>query len=194
VADSVDIALFESAIQAQVVAGTGLADGQVVLRDQNARAPAGTYLTVATDGPITVGGPKSVYQSYDATKPLGQEVGLTVQGPAEMRVSVQGYTGATVGDANAQALLQQLRMYLQLPTTRDLLHLAGISVIDFGQVRRIPAVFGSAMEGRAILELRCYVNESATARTGYISQVGGAVPNADGSWTPPSGGPVGAIS
>lgn len=194
-ADSVDIKLFEDAIRAAVLAGSGLTDGQVIFRDQYADAPAGEYVTVATDGPETIGWQKAVSQSFDAGQ-VGQEVGLSMQGPAEMRVALQGYSGPTTGDGNAQATLQKVKMYLQTPSARAVLNAAGIGIFDFGKVQRIPRVYGASMEGRASLELRCYVNESVVDRAGYITQVDGGAPDTPpaAGWTPPGSGPTGTFS
>jgi len=186
---------FDSALMTQIVAATAalLPDGQaqVVFANQNARAPNEDYVTVKPDGPFSVGTGKALVESYDNTQPQGQEVGKTYQGPAEMRLSIQAFT---VGFENAIPILEAIQMAFQTRPVLDALETAGITVIDHGRIQSVPKVYGSDMEGRAVLEMRLYVQQSITVRTGYIAKINGAAPLANGTWNPASGGPTGTFT
>lgn len=174
------------ALQVQVVAITGLADGQVIFSNQNARGPHtpadpnDTYVTIKMDGPFTVGGPKLEQTGFDPNQAPGKEVWMTAAGPAELNFSIQAFSKATIGGMSAYAMLAGLQIGLQLGVYRDALRAAGISIFDWGKVQNLAKVYGSAMEGRALLELRAYVQQAATFQTGYIATVDRPV--ADWEW------------
>lgn len=157
-------------IRDQVVATSGLGDGQVVIANQNARAPVGDYLTLKMNGPKTLGGPKGETHAYDENADLGEEITLTTEGPAELAVSLQCFT---VDPDGAQDVLERVQSGLQLSTVRGALQSGGFSFIDYGNVQSIPRVYGAAMEGRATLDLRGYCVQSASAKVGYIAEVKG---------------------
>lgn len=196
---SFNLKAIHNALQAQIVALSALPDGQVVFANQNARAPGNQnplnaaldYISIQTNGPFTVGGQKYQAETYDGTKPNGQEIQKTVQGPARMTVSVQAYT---VDFEQARQTLQNVQAGLQTRGTLDALIAAGITFYDFGSVLDVPKPYGSAMEGRAVLDLGIYVQQVATSKQGYILTVGGSVPTATGQWNPPGGGPTGTFT
>jgi hypothetical protein len=164
---------FANALRAQIVEITGLADGLVIFANQNARAPSSDYITMKIDGPRNIGGPKGEISTYDAGQPNGQEIELKVQGLGEYTIGLQAFSEKVDVVNLAQTRLAQVQMALQLSQVRDVLKAAGLSIFDFGRIVSIPRVYGSAMEGRASLDLRGYGVQSASYRTGYIAEVQG---------------------
>lgn len=159
----------EDAILAWVVASTGLAVGQVVFSDQNAAAPAGDYATVTVGDFIPLGGPAGTRIEFDAGADLGEEITHYAERLGELNVSVQAYTSATHGNDSARAVLEKAQAALELSTYRFQLNAVGLGVLDAGRVQWVPRVSNAAIEGRAVLDVRFALLQTAEQKTGYIA-------------------------
>lgn len=158
-------------ILAEVRTATGLAEGQVVFSDQRASAPDEDYVTVRVDGPGDANGPPARTQAYDGGRPAGEEVRVTVSGPVELLVYLQGFGGQAAGGRGGHAILTLAKERLQLNPALGRLKAAGLTVLDFGRVSNLPRVSSGAMEGRASLDLRLLASSGSSYDTGYIATV-----------------------
>lgn len=170
-AGELDLTAAAKAVLAEVRVAAGLAEGQVVFSDQRAGAPDEDYVTVRVDGPGDANGPPARAQAYDSGRPAGEEVRVTVSGPVELLVYLQGFGAQAAGGGGGHAILTRARERLQLNPALARLKAAGLSVLDFGRVTNIPRVSSGAMEGRASLDLRLLASSGSSYDTGYISTV-----------------------
>lgn len=155
-----------------LVLASGLSDQQVLLADQDAPASSIDYLTFRLLGGASVGGARGEQITEDPEGEPGQEMILASRGSQEASLYLQAFTRATdpaQEQADAGSLLRCVQAQLRLTPTRDALYALGVSIFDFGVVQGVPGVYGSKFEGRATLDLRLYVNEGASWRTGYIA-------------------------
>lgn len=160
----------EQAIRTAVKAGTGLADAAVYFSPQDGARGDAPFVTIRLGGAQSLGSVDEVQETTDLTQ-VGSEIETKVVGQREFSVSIQCFTPKAVKDDSAKARLSRLQTYLSLPSVVDTLANAGLSVYDLSEVREISTVLDTKFEGRAILELRCYVAETATERIGYIDEV-----------------------
>jgi len=159
----------EETVRLAVVAASGLADTAVVFGDQKARVADGAYITVSVDGPRTIGGPKGETATYDSSQAVGEEIELKLVGPAEVTIKLQAFTvGVTHSTVDARALIARVQAGLQLSVRREEMRAFGLTIFDFGAVQYVPKTYGAEFEGRAMLDLRGYVVQEASARVGYI--------------------------
>ena len=173
----------EAALRTAVLAASGLKSSQVVFANQKGRPKNGTYVTVDINGPFTVGGPKGETIAYEPSAPAGEEIKLSVVGPGRIIARLEAFTLRDTHSPNdARAIMERTQIGMQLSVIRDPLRAAGITIYEFGDVVDMARVWGADYEGRAALELRCYVVQSADARVGYIATVKGVVElkNSDG--------------
>lgn len=155
-----------------LVSSSGYAEDQVLVADQNAPPAVGDYLTFRLVNGPTVGGARGERITEDLNADPGQEIILSSQGSQELVLYLQAFTRATnEGEEapSAEAVLKCVQQQLRLSLNRAALSDLGVSIFDFGTPQDVPRPFGSRMEGRASLDLRLYVNEGASWRTGYIA-------------------------
>lgn len=167
---STDWAGVENVLRAWVLQGSGLAAGQVYFAHQNGKVPAGTCIAIALGDPRVVG-QDSAISITDLSRTAGTEIEFRTAGVREFPVMLQAFTSETAGNSTARAVLSRVQAALALPTVRDALNAAGISVFDAGMVKVLNAVDTARFEGRAVLDVRCYANESVSEFTGYIASV-----------------------
>lgn len=170
-AGELDLTAAAKAVLAEVRTASGLAQGQVVFSDQRAAAPDQDYVTVRLDGPGDANGPPARRQDFDGGRPAGEEVRVTVSGPVELLVYLQGFSGQASGGKGAHAVLTLTRARLQLAPATARLKAAGLTVLDYGRVANTPRVSSGAMEGRAYLDLTLLASAGSSYDTGYIATV-----------------------
>lgn len=120
-----------------------------------------------------------VIQTDHLTNPAGQEIELEARQVMDCGFRVQVYAppargthpGTPRGPANAAALAGKVRLAVALPSVSSALDDLGVSVYDLGSVTYVPELVGTDFEGRAVLEARFYVADSASEFTGYIETV-----------------------
>jgi hypothetical protein len=167
---ALNLKAIEDAVLAWVRAGSSYADDKVILEAQGGSAPVGDYIAVKIGGPSGSSSLDEVRLSTDLTQ-VGQEVEQLVIGQRELGVSVKAFTSKTTGDSSGSALLGRVKTAIGLPSVRGALIDAGLGVTDVGDVQDLSTVFGAEFEGRALLEVRFHVVDTASERTGYIETV-----------------------
>jgi hypothetical protein len=166
----IDFKGVEDALRQWVLDASALPESQVIFSHQNGNDPVAPYITVQLDDEIGVG-LDSVRTIYDEDADEGEEIELRSEGLRELVVTVQAYSDDTTGASSARALLSKVRAALGLPTVRSKLATAELACFDAGNVRNLSALYEADFEGRAVLEARFYVPQTASEKTGYISQV-----------------------
>lgn len=177
----------EDAIRTWVMGATGYADAQVMFADEHTDAPSGDWITVRIGDLISRAGTPSEVQTYDAAQTAGSEVELKNEAPEELIVSIQAFTADTRGNSSARAVLTKARAGLGLGLYRDALNAAGLGLIDEGNVLWVPQPFGTRIEGRATLDVRFLLVQTASERVGYIATVEltNQIPDPDTTFTVP---------
>lgn len=171
VSSTLNWSAIEDAIRAWVMGAAGYSEAQVLFSDQAADAPSTNYVTVQVGDFVRRGGPAETDHNYDGARPAGQEIEIQARHPGEIVVSLQAFTDEVHGDASARSLLTKVQAALELETYRDPLNDAGLGVVDVGVVDSVPQFFGTRAEGRATLDVRFFVVQTATERVGYIATV-----------------------
>jgi len=161
----------ETAIRAWVKSGSGLTDEQVIWADQNGGSPALPFIDIRLGELVPVGAADASDWEYDAGGPAGQEIVMSGHGVREFAVSVRAFSASPLGNSSARALLSKVQTALALESARSALHAAGVTPFDNGRVQVVPAILETSWEGRAVLQVRFYTEETVTERTTYIDTV-----------------------
>lgn len=159
----------EDGIRAWVIAGSGLPAGNVTFLDQNGRAPGGTLIGIRLGDPVVIG-QDGMETLTDLDRDAGEEIEHRTFGVREFVVYLQAYTADTTGGGSARAWLSKVQASVRLPSIKAGLQAVGVSAFDLGRIQVLNKVVEAGFEGRAILEVRCYANESVSEFNGYISQ------------------------
>jgi hypothetical protein len=154
-----------------VRSATGLGDGNVIWADQNGPRPTSSFASLRIGPLVSIGPVDEVVDLYDAGRDAGQEIELRVQGVRRFTVSVQVFTPGTLDATSAHALLTRAQLALALPSIRDALADAGVTVFSLGTVQNLSALKDVKFEGRALLEIGCYTLLSVSEFTTYIETV-----------------------
>lgn len=161
----------ENAVRAWVLAGSNLPDGKVIFSDQNGVSPIPGPAAIIRFGDLSPIGVDATSHDYDVSRPAGQEIEFTVEGVREVVVEVSFFAADTVGNASARATASACATAVHLPSIRDALNAAGVGVMQVSAVRWVPSVDGGKQLGQAVLEARLVLRQTASERTGYISEV-----------------------
>lgn len=160
----------ENAIRVWVKAGSGYGDSAVLWSDQTHARPSGAFITVRLGDTVPLGNDE-VEVLTDLGADPGEEIELRAVGRRELSVSVQAFTPGVTGSSAGRGILSTVQTALALPSVRAALDAAGLTPFDVGSVRNISALVGTAFEGRAVLDVRFYTNDTASEFTGYIEDV-----------------------
>lgn len=161
----------EDALHALVREATGLPEESVIWADQNAQQPENPFATLRVGELQRVGGTDVTTEEYVPTEGPGREVLLRTVGLREFTFSVQAFSTPTHGNASARALLGLVQSAAQAPGPRDALLAVGVVPFDVGPVQNLSALEGADFEGRALLSMRLYVQDTHEERTTYIETV-----------------------
>lgn len=151
--------------------GAGLADGKVIWADQSGPRPAMPFADLRIGPSVPLGAVDELSDDTDLGRANGQEIELRANGIREFHVTVRLFTAGTLDDTAARALLARAQLALTLPTKRDALEAAGVTVFDRGAVENLSALKDAKFEGRAMLTIGCYTIESLSEYVGYIDSV-----------------------
>ena len=164
------------AIQAAIVAASGLTAAAVRWRYQDAAQPALPYVDLSL-GVATELGEPYVCDDYDATRDPGKEVKLEVRGLQEISLTVEVFSATTTPDDGAAiALAHQIRQGLRLPSVRDALQAVGFVPLDSAGVQWLPEIVAAGFRGRATFDTRCTLPAPTVAEyAGYIATIAGTV-------------------
>jgi len=162
-----NLAIVQDAIFDWVVASTGLADSVVTWRDQNDPAPVAAHVALHLSGPIVLGQDAQT-TAYDPLAAPGQEITLGVEGDRELGLRVEFYSPDTASATDAMSRAASFLTACQLPTKREILRAAGLSLIDLGRPDYVPSIQEIEFQGRAFVDMRLYMRDLASERTGLI--------------------------
>jgi len=178
---SLDPVMMENTLQAWAKTALGLAD--VIWSHPNQRGPDGRpYGWLTLSGPVRL----DVAATTDETNlsnPAGQEIERTVSQHEEWTLVIEVLSKATSGAGTARAILAAAGLKLQLPSALEAVRAAGLAPVDFSDTQDLTALFGTAFESRARMDVRLRTVNTAMEKTGYIKTVGLTSPF--GSWTLP---------
>lgn len=158
----------ENALVSRIRAVTGLADGHVILTEQDGPRPQRPLIEITIGGCTPIGGPDEKRTVYDAGGDAGQELVRTITGEREFPVQLQAYSADTTKDTTARTLLDLVVLGLSQAATIEAYGAAGFSVAVPGDVLPLPAIFKTKHESRASLSLRCYTRLELVERLGYV--------------------------
>lgn len=160
----------QSALEAWIVAATGVASAKVFHPDKKNPQPDYPYITVKPGPPRNIaGGPDEVLHAYDADE---DRIVYTVVGRREFTVSLQAYSFRAEGVANVAAeLLSKVQTAAALPSRRAAFVAAGLALIDLGNVLDLSGREGAKGIGRASLDARFYCVDTATEADDFIETV-----------------------
>jgi len=163
------------AVLAAVLRASGLDDQHVVWKDQDRSAPTLDYIAVQLAGIIPLG-IDHVQQTYDPSRPRGQEFELAVRRRQEVALEIECFTEGSVSGCRsaALALCNQVTMGLRLPSVAQLLRAQNVAVFDTGTPQWIPDVPSTKFRGRAVATVRTYMPPPLVAEyAGFIARVSG---------------------
>ena len=164
------------AVQAAIVAASGLTAAAVRWRYQDAPQPALSFIDLSLGTSLEVGQP-FVEDDYDATRAAGAEIRLQVKGIREVPLELEVFTPTTTPDeGSAIALCEQAKSSLWLPTIRDALGALGFVPFDAGPVQFVPAIVAVGFRGRATCTIRCTMPAPIVAEyTTWIETISGTI-------------------
>lgn len=161
----------EDAIRAWVKTVTGYGNENVFFADQKVPRPTTPYVTIRIGSPSMIGSVDPVITKDAASPTAGAEIELEVQALREVSVSIQVWNAPTVAVSptlTAVAIANKIQVGLSLPSVRDALAVAGVSVFDCGPVQNLGALLGTDFDGRSSFDVRCYVMLTASEFNTYI--------------------------
>lgn len=163
---------FEDAIQARVVAATGLPGAKVIWENQNKARPLRPFIALRIDDAESLGEAETKVTNNPAPS-SGQEILLTTRSQNRVQLTVTCFTTSTSGDSSARAYLKKLQMYLSHPScTATLNGLAEpIGILTASSVQDASIVLETDIEGRAVMTVVCLVADAFTEATTYIETV-----------------------
>lgn len=175
----------ENAIRAWVKMATGLSDPQVYFDHQNVPQPqSAPFVTISIAESGTTLGLPEIDRTTNLALPAGTEVQQAGTSIWDISILFQAFAENTVtysagglpntSGLTAVELLAKVQLALNLESVHDPLNDAGISPYEYGVVRRLDAVIETGFEGRAVLEMKCYVADTVTEGVGYIDDVTGS--------------------
>lgn len=165
------------ALQDAIQRASQLPAGRVVWKHQDRNAPPLDYVAIDLGGMIPIG-IDGVVTSFNDERPAGQEVKIETRGVRECVLTVECFTSEAISgrEASAAVLCSKIYSGLLLPSIREILHRADVSVFDVSLISWIPDVPSRSFRGRAVGELRCYMPAPTVAEyAGYIERVSGTV-------------------
>ena len=107
----------------------------------------------------------------DATAPVtpGEEIVVSAIGVRRLTVSVQVWGDPVAGSSSAKGLLEQLIGKSYLPSLRDILRTAGVSLLSWGTIQSLDQVINSTSQDvRAALDITMTVSSSVSEPATYI--------------------------
>lgn len=163
-----DESVIEEALRAWVRKASGLDDNKIVFAEQDVIRLPIPFITLRLGDLVPLGSADEMKQSFDATRPPGEEVEVTVQGSRSFSLSVQCFGNS---DKSARAILSKVQTALSLPSVREGFEAAGISSYEMSPVQNITALLETSFEPRAVMDIGFYCSEEVSERTTYIGSV-----------------------
>ncbi len=165
----------EDAIRAWVKASSGFGDERVIFADQKVERPAGPYFTIRIGDSTQLGTTDALQDSFDAAR-VGREIETRVLGERTVTVSIQVFNAGTTGSKSAVSLLSAVRLALSLPSIGDIFDSYGVtSPYDPGPVKNLGTLLGTAFDGRASMDVRFFIRETASDFVTWIMRAEGTI-------------------
>lgn len=162
---------YELAIRAWVQASGLFDDAKIIRAEQDGPRPTVPFAEVRVGDEVALGACDALETTFDDAAPAGEEVTLTARGQRDLTVTVRVFTNRATGADSARALASKLQVSLRLPSVKGILREGGLTCWDQGSVSQIPAILDTKWEGRASLSIRCYAEETASEKVGYVETV-----------------------
>lgn len=163
------------AVQEAIRLASGLSTDRVIWQYQNANAPPQSYVAMRFSVARTIGYDYKAYD-YDGSRPLGQEVRVTVKGTREVVLEIECFTSSTADSSSALALAETIKSSLLLDAVRDKMAEVDLTPFDPGDVNYVPDVPNINFRGRATLSVRCYVPATEVSEfVSYIDNISGEI-------------------
>lgn len=162
----------ENAIQAWVVAGSGLVGSKVIWAQQNSPRPDGTYIALRVTYIRRLGLDWLDVLDSDPVTP-GAEIRQIARGVRECTLNIQCYNGDPMGDNSATARLHSVVSYAKFPSLRNMLNAAGVGLAHFESVNSIDGFTGVAgiFEPRSTLDCTFFLASEVVETNTYIQAV-----------------------
>jgi hypothetical protein len=175
----IDYATIEAALQAWLMAATGLAAGPATggmpgVYNELAKVPqpAMPFATFKVGAPRPQSTHDEEVLGYNAGNPLGQEVEITIVGRREITVTVEVRTKAATGTGTAKELLSAAETGAQKPSRRDAFNVAGLAFLGFEAPIDLSARLGPVGQGRVVQDFHFSCLSVDVDKTGYIASMG----------------------
>lgn len=158
----------QAALASWVRTGSGLAESACLWAEQEAPRPSGTWISISTPTVRRVG------QDWldvlnNPTPSAGAEILHRARGVREVSITLTCYSTTAIGASGAAQILDAVIAKAKLPTQRDALGAAGVSIARVGQVTPIPGLRNSSLlEPRATVEVVGYLVSEVEETGTYI--------------------------
>lgn len=159
----------EDAIQAQIVAASGLSGSKVIWEHQGRDRPTTELITLRLDGAEDTAPATPENRVTDNPAPTaGAEILLTSSQQVDFDLVVTLYAGPKTGTGSAFARLNKVRAYLGRDDVVETLGASGLALFAVGRVRSQPTILETEFESRATLTLRFRTVDGNEETTTYI--------------------------
>lgn len=148
---------------------------EAIWENQNIPQPAYPYASLLVTSHTKEGGRDEIRASYDAARPLGQEIELLATGPVQFTLALSFHVDAAQGGnesaSRARSLAAKAQASLGLPAVIDHLGAAGLSIVAEEGVVDTSVVINGEWLSRATIDVRLRTASQMTQRLGYIDKV-----------------------
>lgn len=144
-----------------------------IWEDEEIPQPDYPYVSMKrTAGPIKEGGLDENRHTFDAARPVGEEIEIQTTGPRAFTLTVQAHVGKPVDHGrDATALLSRLSASVRQNRTQEIFDTYQLSAIEVLDVSDLSAFENGRWVSRASLDVRFRVLSVITEQLGYIDKV-----------------------
>jgi hypothetical protein len=145
----------QAAIQAWIVAGSGLAAARVRWADQGGAEPTDVpWISLSVIAEETRGRPWVDVETNPDAAPLADVI-HTVRSSNTGTLSIQVFNAAAQGTSSPLQILKRIRMAAKLPSVSDALSVGGVGLGSFTGARNVGKIANAVyFEPRGVLECR----------------------------------------
>jgi len=165
----------ENAIQAWIVAASGLAGAKVIWAEQGGNRPAPPYIAINAITLSRFG--EDWKRIVDLTgdippPPVGEEIEVHLEGPREIALSIQCFADSPLGTASAMAILNDVQARVRIASIASALRTGGVTVRRFDAINSLGAIVGATdWEPRATMTAYIGVASDVSETATYIETV-----------------------
>lgn len=140
----------ENAIQAQVVAASGLAASNVIWSFQSRSKPTRDFIRLELDSIESQNSVTPETSTIDNPTPsAGAEIVSSSEEQIDFTVEIHFFTGVSGGTGSARSRLATILRYMSAEEVTTALDASGVALIDCGPVTALPVVLDAEYESRA---------------------------------------------